>query len=334
MWGTLHHAGIESASARFIPTHVGNTRRSPFSSPAHTVHPHACGEHAGATGEAAAVPGSSPRMWGTLDCLYYFLFCYRFIPTHVGNTPRRAGCGFRTSVHPHACGEHVTWLRSSTSPLGSSPRMWGTLVSASVHAVRIRFIPTHVGNTAARSPGSLETSVHPHACGEHPGHPPDPVLVAGSSPRMWGTRPGCTASRGSRRFIPTHVGNTSRGGRCPRLRTVHPHACGEHGITVRCLRVRTGSSPRMWGTRCPWVLGFVSHRFIPTHVGNTSAAVKKLRRGSVHPHACGEHRNQGRGRRGGYGSSPRMWGTRKFAGQYGLRDRFIPTHVGNTSSGS
>jgi len=71
-----------------------------------------------------------------------------------------------------------------------------------------------------------------------------------------------------------------------------------------------GSSPRMWGTRMKDAGAHLHHRFIPTHVGNSSAPGGRGAPASVHPHACGElvqvysefHR--------GDGSSPRMWGTR------------------------
>ena len=52
---------------------------------------------------------------------------------------------------------------------------------------------------------------------------------------------------------------------------------------------------------------------------------------SVHPHACGEHSiTQGQGTRL-IGSSPRMWGTQWSRRRSLLLNRFIPTHVGNTS---
>ena len=54
----------------------------------------------------------------------------------------------RTStVHPHACGEHIGSSSPRTRAFGSSPRMWGTLYKAELASLRMRFIPTHVGNT-------------------------------------------------------------------------------------------------------------------------------------------------------------------------------------------
>ncbi len=96
-----------------------------------------------------------------------------------------------------------------------------------------------------------------------------PVLLPGSSPRMWGTpsiREFCIPHA---RFIPTHVGNSRWGHRDLGLASVHPHACGELRCRGRRGRASGGSSPRMWGT--PWSTrpGSPARRFIPTHVGNS-----------------------------------------------------------------
>ncbi len=181
----------------------------------------------------------------------------------------RHGRIVKNSVHPHACGEHLFKLRCELCPLGSSPRMWGTPMPSPEATVRARFIPTHVGNTTAGWPPSFAISVHPHACGEHAPLFVISIRPAGSSPRMWGTqRPGWNVLA-AHRFIPTHVGNTRRTAARGRENAVHPHACGEH----RQIRIppfpRSGSSPRMWGTRRPSLDRAPRHRFIPTHVGNT-----------------------------------------------------------------
>ncbi len=193
------------------------------------VHPHACGEHSGPSGE------DGRRL--------------RFIPTHVGNTPGGIEQRLTTAVHPHACGEHSCEAAGAQQTHGSSPRMWGTPGWLPPDPPRTRFIPTHVGNTAKTQARHCVPAVHPHACGEHWTSPYRSCRCGGSSPRMWGT-PGAGAVGGSpRRFIPTHVGNTRPGRRPCRPGAVHPHACGEHASAA------SFSSQRA--------------RFIPTHVGNT-----------------------------------------------------------------
>ena len=113
------------------------------------------------------------------------------------------------ALHPHACGEHITFMSSTKTMYGSSPRMWGTLDAVTTSGLLIRFIPTHVGNTR------LPIFCHESKVRFIPTH-------VGNTPLRSQFYPDCD------RFIPTHVGNTSQimGGiiHTP----VHPHACGEH----------------------------------------------------------------------------------------------------------
>ena len=92
--------------------------------------------------------------------------------------------------------------------------------------------------------------------------------------------------------------------------TVHPHRCGEHD---------------KWQAK-----DFISKRFIPTGVGNTSIQIEPPNVKPVHPHRCGEHA-AGVNRVGlCHGSSPQVWGTRKKSSHGLIATRFIPTGVGNT----
>ena len=166
----------------------------------------------------------------------------------------------------------------------------------------------------------------------------------GSSPRMWGTSFAWEIYQGNGRFIPTHVGNIvehhGKFGQWP----VHPHACGEHCGRGGCHARSGGSSPRMWGTSIADNYDDMVERFIPTHVGNISAADTVLV--VVHPHMW-EHlsltvmigpcavspRMWGHDCRFNIptppGSSPRMWGTSQFCPRRNRLDTVIPTHVGN-----
>ena len=152
-----------------------------------SVHPHACGEHPCRLRIIDDLTGSSPRMWGTRRREIVDLKKARFIPTHVGNTSGLALLRQWPSVHPHACGEHQIRLRRRGIIIGSSPRMWGTLIQFFAASRSGRFIPTHVGNTPRCSRPRTAPAVHPHACGEHKLLNGREVDVNGSSPRMWGT---------------------------------------------------------------------------------------------------------------------------------------------------
>ena len=212
-------------------------------------------------------------MWGTHYKEIDLLHRQRFIPTHVGNTSGSGPWSLRRAVHLHACGEHGRQMATSTSVLGSSPRMWGTLQHTAFEPAQVRFIPTHVGNTISTRSASSERSVHPHACGEHLVSNCSQVARCGSSPRMWGTRSAAGIEEVAYRFIPTHVGNTGYIGFLHHVPAVHPHACGEHKDEDYDSKSANGSSPRMWGTHQRVGDHCRRQRFIPTHVGNTGNAM-------------------------------------------------------------
>jgi len=154
--------------------------------------------------------------------------------------------------------------------------------------------------------------------------------ITGSSPRMWGTQKWLLILPTLKRFIPTHVGNTRTGRILPKLRSVHPHACGEHRFLRYEIRTKYGSSPRMWGTLMLMIQRLFLIRFIPTHVGNTLHRATAIILSPVHPHACGEHSPILFKSLFIAGSSPRMWGTPHNSQIDYWISRFIPTHVGNT----
>ncbi len=178
---------MSRTTKRFIPTHVGNTSPNRGTTRCRTVHPHARGEHVAHQARMGGDCGSSPRTWGTLQHKRSAHIESRFIPTHVGNTCSPVGSVRAASVHPHARGEHWQLQMWSATFTGSSPRTWGTQAGGLAGLAHFRFIPTHVGNTDVPAAGSPNTSVHPHARGEH-GFVGDLHAVAvGSSPRTWGT---------------------------------------------------------------------------------------------------------------------------------------------------
>ena len=269
LWGTLSNAPMCSWLLRFIPTPVGNTGVLNHIFPPTAVHPHACGEHSQVRQQRLKLTGSSPRLWGTPHAKALIWTIQRFIPTPVGNTRRGQFTLYRSSVHPHACGEHIANYTFIFYQCGSSPRLWGTLRIPEARSTSSRFIPTPVGNTGAALETQPECPVHPHACGEHVDVRAVDHLIGGSSPRLWGTRlkslprpdPHGSSPRlwGTRReklnelllarFIPTPVGNTKMSESKKRGGTVHPHACGEHIRLDTERRLRTGSSPRLWGTQ-------------------------------------------------------------------------------------
>ncbi len=207
--------------------------------------------------------------------------------------------------------------------------MWGTFRVRKTLLFLTRFIPTHVGNITLPLSWQFPMAVHPHACGEHQHGRFCFQKKDGPSPRMWGTSDRKMSVIRCMRFIPTHVGNMAISTLFQYQQTVHPHACGEHSVSISSIQQMIGSSPRMWGTFIQLLKEAYPSRLIPTHVGNIWRDAKSVNISAVHPHACGEHISSGSSISTGSGSSPRMWGTFDILFVYLADMRFIPTHVGN-----
>ena len=116
-----------------------------------------------------------------------------------------------------------------------------------------------------------QSTVHPHARGEHAAAFCAFDVNCGSSPRPWGTPHG----EFLRKFVIT----------------VHPHARGEHSPRNSDTVASIGSSPRPWGTQQNEICAHDMLRFIPTPVGNTYIMNRPSEIQAVHPHARGEHTN-------------------------------------------
>ncbi len=151
------------------------------------VHPHAYGERAIRSSPDISGGGSSPRIWGTDRITVEPVPRQRFIPTHMGNGHIRQAVLYEMPVHPHAYGERAMAAAVMPSFIGSSPRIWGTVLPLARRCSRHRFIPTHMGNGSQIAHFLSGPTVHPHAYGERivcyvytTSHP-------GSSPRIWGT---------------------------------------------------------------------------------------------------------------------------------------------------
>jgi len=136
-----------------------------------------------------------------------------------------------------------------------------------------------------------------------------PTFSGGSSPHTWGTQFLGLLWESIDRFIPTHVGNTRSTPARAWGSSVHPHTRGEHEVNSGKGMGFLGSSPHTWGTRYVKVCFVVDPRFIPTHVGNTSALCLLHPRSPVHPHTRGEHPLARVVKNGNPGSSPHTWGT-------------------------
>ena len=170
------------------------------------------------------------------------------IPTYAGNTSLVTVIAWVSRAHPHVCGEHPEPPRPQRNGSGSSPRMRGTRAGLLHFGAATGLIPTYAGNTPGGCARDRPGRAHPHVCGEHS----DAALlrreIAGSSPRMRGTRGLQGRHPLNQGLIPTYAGNTEPEFAvwCPAW--AHPHVCGEHVLLPTHVGINRGSSPRMRGT--------------------------------------------------------------------------------------
>ena len=149
------------------------------------------------------------------------------IPAHAGNTQTGQPC---TNVY-----------------LGSSPRMRGTRYLRAVNRRIDGIIPAHAGNTSPAATPTTRSRDHPRACGEHTLSAVSALVLAGSSPRMRGTRSAVSRSSWQAGIIPAHAGNTKDEVLADCIVRDHPRACGEHFVVAELLGHESGIIPAQAG---------------------------------------------------------------------------------------
>ena len=197
---------------------------------------------------------------------------------------------------------------------GSSPRMRGTLYSPCPMARCTGIIPAYAGNTAICLFSPVSRWDHPRVCGEHHWRKYFYSPYTGSSPRMRGTPASRSLSPRPNGIIPAYAGNTSAPRGAVERIGDHPRVCGEHTEGTSKTANWQGSSPRMRGTRTPASRESVQNGIIPTYAGNTHVEERTYSSCRDHPRVCGEHASVPALSHLVLGSSPRMRGTRRFAG--------------------
>ena len=131
--------------------------------------------------------------------------------------------------------------------VGSSPRVWGQVEQLQYYTTKARIIPTRVGTREVLQLLGLHRRDHPHACGDKSYASLKSLTLPGSSPRVWGQALSCLYSERDMGIIPTRVGTSSSEMLSPAEYGDHPHACGDKDISSWFFRLRSGSSPRVWG---------------------------------------------------------------------------------------
>ena len=165
--GTLEHLVDHVAHRGIIPALAGNTLVTCWMRRAAWDHPRACGEHQLLCRLPRVGEGSSPRLRGTPGDWRNAFYGTGIIPALAGNTDEPHQAHGWTRDHPRACGEHQKKEYGTGKPMGSSPRLRGTLHGLCAVPDGGGIIPALAGNTALCLALDKHHRDHPRACGEH-----------------------------------------------------------------------------------------------------------------------------------------------------------------------
>ncbi len=172
-------------------------------------HPHACGDKYKKVFGRDDIKGSSPRVWGQVNCNTNRASASRIIPTRVGTSRLYDTFAMFDEDHPHACGDKYDYCYKDTDYPGSSPRVWGQVLNMYLMFYNIGIIPTRVGTSIGVLYDRWAVGDHPHACGDKN----FPLLLElhgkGSSPRVWGQVSMPYIDKNLPRIIPTRVGTSA-----------------------------------------------------------------------------------------------------------------------------
>ncbi len=208
MWGQDVSFSINSPSFRIIPTRVGTSALAPSPPAAVGDHPHACGDKITQLRIPSTFAGSSPRVWGQEAICSAYRHGGIIIPTRVGTRGQIVKNASTNWDHPHACGDKRVLNVLMTIAQGSSPRVWGQVLTYTSVYVYCRIIPTRVGTSHIGNSKHIIRPDHPHACGDKTLSSKSLKDCWGSSPRVWGQDSFISIEMTSFRIIPTRVGTS------------------------------------------------------------------------------------------------------------------------------
>ena len=191
-------------------------------------------------------------------------------------------------------------------------------------------IPAYAGNTTRCQSCPPVIRDHPRVCGEHQLKANILNTYPGSSPRMRGTLVMCMKCGMLLGIIPAYAGNTSSCSPPHPCGRDHPRVCGEHYAKATENKVRSGSSPRMRGTRMSVTFSALYCGIIPAYAGNTGFLWETMWLDGDHPRVCGEHICANSTVIHSAGSSPRMRGTPNESIGVIPKIGIIPAYAGNT----
>ena len=187
MRGSLQITDKESTFQGIIPAYAGLTAYINMARLPTRDHPRVCGAHCLSSLTSSPKWGSSPRMRGSRRFCPDTAALPGIIPAYAGLTRLAIGWTSRDEDHPRVCGAHLSVSLVCAWPLGSSPRMRGSLIDITVQTHDKGIIPAYAGLTCIRKDYRSIIRDHPRVCGAHSDRISGCSFRWGSSPRMRGS---------------------------------------------------------------------------------------------------------------------------------------------------
>ena len=168
-----------------------------------------CGENLPYPIEKTTLPGSPPRVRGKHVRRDKKCSATGITPACAGKTNAKRRIGRIYGDHPRVCGENLARPWRFDTALGSPPRMRGKHDCEQGTAAGRGITPACAGKTRDARMHAQRRGDHPRVCGENMLSMSEPILFAGSPPRMRGKPSLGTAYASGQGITPAHAGKTS-----------------------------------------------------------------------------------------------------------------------------
>ena len=110
-------------------------------------HPRMCGEQNQLLMDQVPIPGSPPRVRGTVAHVAYYRISYRITPACAGNSMAHYAVFLLSGDHPRVCGEQRPGEIAYIGEKGSPPRVRGTAYGAGLRELGAGITPACAGNS-------------------------------------------------------------------------------------------------------------------------------------------------------------------------------------------
>ena len=247
-WGSPNNCARTETLSGYIPTCVGQPLHLRHSPRSQWVYPHLRGA-AVIRGRAEYVQvGISPPAWGSPPARRRRMSMSGYIPTCVGQPEFLLKLVCLKQVYPHLRGAAMPGYWKADGFGGISPPAWGSPELDLLDFVRLRYIPTCVGQPLTFQVWTLLNKVYPHLRGAACGTTISRTLHRGISPPAWGSPSAPARPVKPRRYIPTCVGQPISVATVPLFVRVYPHLRGAATKFCATRFSPYGISPPAWGS--------------------------------------------------------------------------------------